>query len=77
MDFIAKPFGWLLMFLYELTMNYGAAVLLFALAVKVVLLYFSAKSKKSIMRSTRFTPYLKELEAKYEGNKQKYQEEVS
>ena len=77
MDFIAKPFGWLLMLLYELTMNYGAAVLLFALAVKVVLLYFSAKSKKSIMRSTRFNPYLKELEAKYEGNKQKYQEEVA
>ena len=77
MDFIAKPFGWLLMFLYELTKNYGVAVFLFALAVKVVLLYFSAKSKKSIMRSTRFTPYLKELEAKYEGNKQKYQEEVA
>jgi YidC/Oxa1 family membrane protein insertase len=77
MDFIAKPFGWLLMALYELTKNYGAAILLFALVVKVVLLYFSAKSKKSIMRSTRFTPYLKELEAKYEGNKQKYQEEVS
>ena len=77
MDFIAKPFGWLLMALYELTRNYGVAILLFALAVKVVLLYFSAKSKKSIMRSSRFTPYLKELEAKYEGNKQKYQEEVS
>ena len=77
MDLIAKPFGHLLMFLYELTMNYGAAILLFALVVKIVLLYFSAKSKKSIMRSTRFTPYLKELEAKYEGNKQKYQEEVS
>ena len=77
MDFISKPFGWLLMFLYELVNNYGAAILLFALAVKVVLLYFSAKSKKSMMRSARFTPYLKELEAKYEGNKQKYQEEVS
>ena len=77
MDFIAKPFGRLLMFLYELTMNYGVAILLFALVVKLVLLYFSAKSKKSMMRSARFTPYLKELEAKYEGNKQKYQEEVS
>ena len=74
---IAKPFGWLLMFLYELVNNYGVAVILFALVVKVILLYFSAKSKKSMMRSARFTPYLKELEAKYEGNKQKYQEEVS
>ena len=77
MDFIAKPFGWLLMWLYELTNNYGVAVFLFALVVKVVLLYFSAKSKKSMMRQTRFTPYLKELEARYEGNKQKYQEEVA
>ena len=77
MDFIAKPFGWLLMWLYELTNNYGVAVFLFALVVKVVLLYFSAKSKKSMMRQSRFTPYLKELEARYEGNKQKYQEEVA
>ena len=76
MDFIAKPFGWLLMWLYEFTKNYGVAVFLFALVVKVVLLYFSAKSKKSMMRQARFTPYLKELEARYEGNKQKYQEEV-
>ena len=77
MDFIAKPFGWLLMWLYELTNSYGVAVFLFALVVKVVLLYFSAKSKKSMMRQSRFTPYLKELEARYEGNKQKYQEEVA
>ena len=65
------------MWLYELTGNYGAAIFLFAFVVKVVLLYFSAKSKKSMMRQTRFTPYLKELEARYEGNKQKYQEEVA
>ena len=77
MDYIAKPFGLLLMWLYELTNSYGAAIFLFALAVKVVLLYFSAKSKKSMMRQARFTPYLKELEARYEGNKQKYQEEVA
>lgn len=77
LDFIAKPFGWLLLWLYELTNSYGVSIFLFALVVKVVLLYFSAKSKKSMMRQTRFTPYLKELEARYEGNKQKYQEEVA
>ena len=65
------------MWLYEFTKNYGIAVFLFALVVKVVLLYFSAKSKKSMMRQTRLNPYLKELEARYEGNKQKYQEEVA
>jgi len=77
LNLIAKPFGVLLMWLYELTKNYGVAICLFAIAVKAVMLYFSAKSKKSMMRQARFTPYLKELEARYEGNKQKYQEEVS
>ena len=77
MDLIAKPFGKLLLLLYNFTGNYGIAIFLFAFVVKLVLLPFSMKSKKSIMRSTRFTPYLKKLEKKYEGNKQKYQEEVA
>ena len=77
MDYIARPFGWLLLFLYNLTSSYGIAIFLFALLVRLILLYFSMKSKKSMMRQARFTPYLKELEKKYEGNKQKYQEEVS
>lgn len=77
MDFIARPFGWLLLNLYNLTGSYGIAIFLFALLVRLILLYFSMKSKKSMMRQARFTPYLKELEKKYEGNKQKYQEEVA
>ncbi len=76
MDYIAKPFGWLLLVLYNLTHSYGIAIFLFALLVRLILLYFSMKSKKGMMRQARFTPYLKELEKKYEGNKQKYQEEL-
>jgi YidC/Oxa1 family membrane protein insertase len=77
MDYIARPFGWLLLSLYNLTSSYGIAIFLFALLVRLILLYFTMKSKKSMMRQARFTPYLKELEKKYEGNKQKYQEEVA
>ena len=74
---IAKPFGWLMLVLYNFVNNYGLAVILFALIVRLILLPFSMKSKKSLMRSTRFQPLMKELEKKYEGNKQKYQEEVA
>ena len=76
-DFITKPFGWLLMFLYELVNNYGLAVILFALVVKVVLLPFQMKSKRSMMRTSRLQPKLKELEKKHGANKQKYNEEVA
>ncbi len=77
MSVITKPFAWLLLQLYYLTSNYGLAVILFALLVKLVLLPFQMKSTRSMMRLSRFTPRMKELEKKYEGNKQKYQEELA
>ena len=77
MEFITKPFGWLLMLLYQLVNNYGLAVILFALLVKVILLPFQMKSKRSMMKTSRVQPKLKELEKKHGANKQKYNEEVA
>ena len=76
MDFIAKPFGWLMLTLYNWTGNYGVAVILFALVVKLILLPFQYKSKKSMMRMTRMNPRLKELEKKYGNDQQRYQQEM-
>ena len=53
---IAKPFGALMLWLYNLTGNYGVAVILFALVVKLIMLPFQLKSKKSMMRMSRMTP---------------------
>ena len=50
LDAIATPFGWLMMRLYELTNNFGWAIILFSLAVALVMLPFMARS--SIKRST-------------------------
>jgi YidC/Oxa1 family membrane protein insertase len=77
LDFIAKPFGVLLMFLYEFVGNYGLAIILFALIVKLILMPFQVKSKKSMMKTTRLQPKLKELEKKHGANRQKYNEEVA
>jgi YidC/Oxa1 family membrane protein insertase len=77
MSTIAKPFGWLMLFLYNTVGSYGLALILFALLVRLILLPFTMKSKKGMMSMTRFQPKLKELEKRYEGNKQKYQEEVA
>ncbi|MCD7845849.1 MAG: YidC/Oxa1 family membrane protein insertase [Oscillospiraceae bacterium] len=77
LDAIAKPFGKLMLWFYNWTGNYGVAVILFALVVKLILLPFQLKSKKSTMRTSRMTPRLKELEKKYGNDQQKYQQEVS
>ena len=76
LDTIAKPFGWLMMKLYELTGSFGLATILFSLCVTLVLLPFMAKSKKSMMRMTRLTPRIQELQRKHEGNQQKLNEEL-
>ncbi len=75
-DIITIPFGYVLEWLYLLTDNYGAALVLFALAVKLILLPISAKSKKSMMKMSRMAPRLKALEAKYGDDKARYQTEV-
>lgn len=76
-EIITLPFAWLLMTFYNLTGNYGVAVLVFALVVKLILLPFQMKSKRSTMRTARLTPILKDIEKKCGDNKQKYQEEVA
>jgi len=73
---IVKPFAWLLMQFYGWTQNYGLSVIMFALVVNLVLMPFMAKSKKSMMRTTRIQPKLQELQKRHEGNQQKLQEET-
>lgn len=70
-------FGWPLKQFYLLTHNYGIAVMLYAVLVNLILLPFMAKSKKSMMRTTRLAPRLKALEKRYNGNQQQYQQAVA
>ena len=72
-DLIRVPFGYLLDWLYTFTNNYGLALILFSLIVKLVLLPMSVKSKKSMLKMSRLSPQVKALEAKYGDDKQKYQ----
>ena len=72
-DIIRVPFGYLLDWLYVFSSNYGVALILFSLIVKLVLLPMSIKSKKSMLKMSRLSPQVKALEAKYGDDKQKYQ----
>ena len=75
-EIITWPFAKLMVWLYGLTGNYGVALILFALAVNLIMTPFMAKSKKSMMRSSRLQPMLQELQKRHEGNPQKLQAET-
>ena len=73
---ITIPFGWLLSFLYDLTNNYGVALIIFATLVQLILLPISAKSKKSTMKMSRIQPKIQKIQEKYADDKQKQNEAI-
>ena len=75
-DLVTVPFGWLLGFLYDITSNYGFAMILFALIVNLVLLPINAKSKKSMMKMSRLQPRIQEIQQKYAHDQQKQNEMI-
>ena len=75
-DIIQVPFGWLLAQLYEFTSNYGIALIIFAVALKLIMFPITAKSKKSMMKMSRLTPKVQYLQRKYANDQQKLNEET-
>ena len=73
-DIVTVPFGWLLGQLYNLTTNYGVAMILFAIIVQSVLLPIRANSKKSMLKMSRLTPMIQKIQAKYPDDQQKQNE---
>ena len=75
-DLVTVPFGWILGILYDLTSNYGVAMILFALIVNLVLTPINAKSKKSMMKMSRLQPRIQEIQRRYAHDQQKQNEEI-
>ncbi len=75
-DIVIVPFGFLLRILYQLVNNYGVALILFTLLVKLILLPLTMKGKKSMMQMSRLSPYVQALQKKYENDPQKQSEAI-
>ena len=73
---IVRPFGQLLQWLYSVVQNYGLAVIVFALLVKLVCIPLTIKSKKSMLAMTAMNAELQQLQKKYANNRVKLNEEM-
>ena len=60
--YICVPFAWLTRMFYSLTGSYGVALILFTLVVKLVILPFQMKSKKSMLRMNRMQGKIKDIQ---------------
>lgn len=75
--YICVPFAWLTRMFYEWTGSYGVAIILFTLVVKLVILPFQLKSKKSMMRMNRMQGKIKDIQTRFANNKERQQQEMA
>ena len=75
-DIIRVPFGYLLDWLYQFTANYGVALILFSILVKLLMTPIQAKSKKSMMKMSRLAPRVQALQKKFADDPQRQNQEV-
>ncbi len=75
-NFFGGILGYLLWALYLLVRNYGVAIIIFTIVLKVILFPTNIKQQKNMAAQAKMQAKTKELQEKYGNNRQKYSEEV-
>ncbi|MBQ7718278.1 MAG: YidC/Oxa1 family membrane protein insertase [Clostridia bacterium] len=76
MGAIAGVLGQIMEFLYNFVQNYGVAIFLFTLIVRIILLPLNIKQQKSMIKMQKINPLLTELQTKYKNDKEKQNQET-
>ena len=73
---LANLFGYILAFLYDLVNNYGLAIILFTVIIKLVLLPLSIKQQRTMKKSSELQEKMKVIQFKYKNDPEKMNQEV-
>lgn len=74
--FIANIFGYLLNFLYNVLNNYGWAIIIFSILIKILLLPLTIKQQKTIEKTNKLQDEMKSLQFKYKNDPEKLNKEM-
>lgn len=73
---LARPLLWLLQFFYSLVGNWGVAIVLLTVVVKLATLYWTTKSMRSMKQMAKLKPKIEALQKKFPDDKQRQQVEM-
>lgn len=73
---ITRPMGFIIDFIYDLVQNYGFAIIIFTILMKLILMPLAIRSQKAMRKQQKIQPYLAELQKKYANDKEKLQMET-
>jgi YidC/Oxa1 family membrane protein insertase len=74
---LEKALKWLLMLFYKIIPNYGVAIILLTLSVKILTFPLTRKGSESTLRMQTLAPRIKEIQDKYKDNPQKMNAEMA
>ncbi len=75
-EIVKIPIGYLLGWIYYLIPNYGWALIVFTLVVKLLLLPLGLKQQKSMTKIQAIQPKLTALQEKYKNDQQRLSQET-
>ena len=74
--FFARLFGYVLNFLYEFVNNFGLAIILFSILVKLIMLPMSIKQQKTMKKTQKINDEMKQIQFKYKNDPEKLNQEI-
>lgn len=76
MGFISNLFGYVLNALYMVFQNYGLAIIVFSIILRLILLPITIKQQKSVRKSAKIQTEMKSIQEKYKNNPEKMNMEI-
>lgn len=73
---IANLFGYLLNFLYNIINNYGLAIILFTILIKVLMFPLTIKQQKNMIKSSKIQKEMNSIQFKYKNNPEMMNKEI-
>ena len=75
-NFFSNIFGYVLNFIYNLVNNYGLAIILFSILIKIIMLPLSIKQQKTLKKNEKIQEQMKIIQIKHNGNQEKINQEL-
>ena len=75
-QFFANIFGYVLNFIYEFVNNYGLAMIIFTIVIKLVMLPLSIKQQKTLKKNMKLQEKMKVIQFKYKNDPEKLNKEM-
>lgn len=76
MDILSQLFGYVLKFIYDIFNNYGVAIIIFSVILRLIILPITIKQQKTMRKTAKLQGKLNDIKRKYRNNPEKLNQET-